>query len=363
MRIPKSLTRAALASAAFLLAAAPAGAQWQIESEDGSTNLRLGFLVQGQAELLDTADGGHTSQNLYLRRLRLLLGGHLSEKWTFFVETDSPNLGKGDTTGSGAKNEASVFVQDAYVTYNHNDAFKVEAGMLLPALCHNCAQSAATLLALDYGAYSFVSSTSLQARTGRDYGLQLRGYPARKHLEYRAWMLQGLRGPQSRNALRVGGRLVFYPFEAETGYFYTGTNQASRKILALGGSVDAQESYRSYALDFYYDRPLGGRNGVSLQGNWLHLDGGQLLPGLVEQDVYLVEAGWYAARARLSPYVQYEKQDFEPSATADREQFQVGLAWWLKGHSRNLKAGWGQQHVEGQPDRNQFQLQLQIFVF
>lgn len=358
-----SLKRAALAVTGLLLGSQPARAQWQIESQDGAAHLRLGLLAQPQAELLDTADGERTSQNLYLRRLRLLLGGHLSEKWTFFFETDSPNLGKGDTTGSGAKNEASVFVQDAYVTFNHGDAFKVEAGLLLPALCHNCAQSAATLLAVDYGAYSFVSSTPLQARTGRDYGLQLRGYPARKHLEYRAWVLQGVRGPQSGNALRVGGRLVFYPLEAEDGFFYAGTHQGGRKILALGGSLDAQQSYRSYALDFYYDHPLGGKNGVSLQGNWLHLDGGQLLPGLAEQDVYLVEAGWYAARARLSPYVQYERQDFEPAATADRQQFQVGLAWWLKGHGRSLKAGWGQQRLAGQPDRNQFQVQLQVFVF
>jgi hypothetical protein len=363
MRTSTSRTPAVLAAATLLLCAAPARAQWQIDSKDGSTNLKLGFLAQPQAEFLDTADGEHTSQNLYLRRFRLLFGGKISEKWTFFFETDSPNLGKGDTTGSGAKNEANIFVQDAYVTYNHNDAFKIEAGMLLPALCHNCVQSAATLLPVDYGAYSFVSSTPLQARTGRDYGVQLRGYPAKKHLEYRAWVLQGVRGQQSRNALRVGGRLVWYPFEAETGFFYSGTNHASKKILALGGSVETQKSYQSYALDFYYDHPLGGKNGLSLQGNWLHIDGGQLLPSLVEQDTYLLEAGWYAAKAKVSPFVQYGKQNFKPTATADKEQFQVGLAWWLKGHNRNLKAGWGQQHVKGQPDRNQFQVQLQIFMF
>ncbi len=359
------LARVPLAAAALLLSlcAVPARAQWQIDSKDGGSHIRLGFLAQPQAELLDTADGEHTSQNLYLRRFRLLFGGKISEKWTFFFETDSPNIGKGDTTGSGAKNSDTIYVQDAFVTYSHGDAFKVEAGMLLPALCHNCLQSAATLLPVDYGVYSFVTSSPLQERVGRDYGLQLRGYPAGKRLEYRLHVLQGVRGTQSRNALRVGGRLVFYPLEAETGFFYSGTNHGSKKILALGGSFDSQKSYRSYALDFYYDHPVAGKNGLTLQVNWLHQDGGQLLPGLPEQDSYLVEAAWYSAKARVSPFVQYAKEDFEPSATADRQQFQVGLAWWLKGHARNLKVGWGQQRVEGQPDRNQLQLQLQVFVF
>ena len=56
MRTSTSLKRAARAAACLLLGSLPARAQWQIESEDGSTNLRLGFLVQGQAELLDTAE-------------------------------------------------------------------------------------------------------------------------------------------------------------------------------------------------------------------------------------------------------------------------------------------------------------------
>ena len=72
----------------------PAAAQWQTESKDGKASIKLGFLIQPQLELLETVDQDATSTNLFIRRLRLLVGGALGEHWAFFFETDSPNLGK-----------------------------------------------------------------------------------------------------------------------------------------------------------------------------------------------------------------------------------------------------------------------------
>ena len=137
------------------LPARPASAQWQIDSKDGKSNIKIGFLVQPQAEVVDTPDGTGESKNLYLRRIRIMFGGKVADKWTFFFETDSPNVGK--TTGdkasnpTGAKEAGNIYIQDAYVTYNQGDAFKVDAGMMLIPLGHNHNQSAATLLPVDYG--------------------------------------------------------------------------------------------------------------------------------------------------------------------------------------------------------------------
>ena len=49
--------RAALLTALGLgLAAGTARAQWQIESKDGKSSVKFGFLVQPQLETLETAD-------------------------------------------------------------------------------------------------------------------------------------------------------------------------------------------------------------------------------------------------------------------------------------------------------------------
>ncbi len=78
--------------ATALLALLPgASAQWVIESSDGGSSIKLGFLAQPQAEWLEAPTGGQCAQNLFLRRFRIIFGGQVSEKWSFFFETDSPN--------------------------------------------------------------------------------------------------------------------------------------------------------------------------------------------------------------------------------------------------------------------------------
>ena len=62
----------------------PASAQWQI-GDEGKTSIKFGFLIQPRAEVIDSGDD--TAQNLFIRRLRVLAGGTITEKLTFFFET------------------------------------------------------------------------------------------------------------------------------------------------------------------------------------------------------------------------------------------------------------------------------------
>ena len=74
---------ASLSAAVVLLALAaavrPASAQWQVESKDGAASIKIGFLIQPQLETLETADQHSTSTNLFIRRLRILMGGAIGE--------------------------------------------------------------------------------------------------------------------------------------------------------------------------------------------------------------------------------------------------------------------------------------------
>jgi hypothetical protein len=348
--------------------ALPAAAQWQTESKDGKASIKLGFLIQPQLELLETVDQEATSTNLFIRRLRLLVGGALGEHWAFFFETDSPNLGKANPNPGasipGAKDQGDIYVQDAYVTYSQGMAFKIDAGMIMLPHSRHGTQSAATLLAIDYGPYTFLDSGPGGERVGRDYGVQLRGYPSGQKFEYRLAVSQGVRGDQATNPLRVTGRAVYYPFGAETGFFYGGTFQGTKRQLGLGGGFDVQEDATIYSADAFFETPvLDKQQGFTVQFGWMRYDGGGFLPALPKQDAFLVEAGYHVWNHRLTPFVQYQARSFASTAVPDQNTIQAGVAWWLAGHQRNLKFSAGRLHTDGLPDRTQMLVQLQFFYF
>jgi hypothetical protein len=370
MTTTRSVAIVTAAAAALLLGAStrPASAQFQIDTKDGKASLKIGFLAQPQLEVVDTADGSAESKNLFLRRLRLVFSGRIDQKWTFFIETDDPNLGKSNPDASvnpaGTKDSGNMYIQDAFVTYNASDLLKVDAGMIIIPVGHNYGQSAAALLPVDFGPYTFTSSAGTGSRVGRDYGAQVRGYPLGQHLEYRLGVFQGVRGPEARNSFRVAGRAVWYPFAADTGFFYGGTWQGSRRVLAIGAGFDKQKEYHTYAADVFVEQPLnGGRQGLTAQVDWMRVDGGTFLPGLPKQDEVLVEGGLHLMGGKVTPLVQYARKRFANPLTPEQYTWQAGVAYWLAGHQRNVKVTAGRQHVDGQPDRTQVLAQLQIYYF
>ena len=343
-----------------LAGAGMARAEWKIESKDGNTFLKFGYLAQGRADAVDTPDG-ETARDLYFRRLRLMLGGKIGEKWTFFIETDSPNLGKGD--GNGGKVSSDIFIQDAFFTYSHNNAFRVDVGQILIPLSHNSQQSAATLLPVDYSPFSFLNSSPTHCRVGRDYGVQLRGFLAGDHFEYRAGIFQGSRKEDSSVGFRYVGRAVFYPFEADKGFYYMGTSLGEKRILALGAGYETQEDYQAYSVDLFWDQPIGEGNGLTLQAGLIHYDGDTFFPELPEQDALQLEIGYYIAGLKLMPFLTYYDCDSAAADLVDKSIVQVGLGYYMKGFHRNLKASLGRIRTEGGEDRTQVLVQLQLFQF
>jgi len=352
---------ALLVGVAALLPVAPAAdAQWTVSTADGKSTLNIGFLSQLQFEELENADASYYQQNLFFRRLRLIAGGKINDRLSFFFETDSPNLGKGTTSGS--KTASTLTVQDFVLTYTFSSQLKLEGGMMLLPVSHNGGQGAAALLPVDYGPYTFLHSDPLNLYVGRDYGVQARGYLARNHFEYRVGVSQGNRGTDSRGALCSYARGVWYPFEADTALFYTGTTLGKRKILAVGGSFIQQQDFSALSGDAFLDLPVGG-DALTLQFDYTRFDGGSTFGTLPRQDAYLVEGGYYFRAVRLGPFVQYARRDFEAAGSADENKLQAGLAWWSNGHRFNLKLAGARLEKEGAEDRNQLLLQWQVLMF
>ena len=338
---------------------------WRIASSDGSASLTFGVLAQPQFEAVTTPDGADTAQHFLIRRARLILGGKLGDRVSFFIDTDAPNIGKPNAT-TGRKGEDAMFLQDVALTFAITPDINLEGGLIIVPVGRHATQSAATLLGVDYGPFSFSHSAPTNCRMGRDYGVQARGYLAGRHLEFRAGVFNGARGAADTAPLRLTVRGVWYPFEAETGLFYSGTTLGARRIVSIGASVDHQDGYTAAGADVFVDQPFGdGAHSLTGQVNYTHYDGGLSLADLPHQEVWLVEAGMYDRATRLGPFAQLTSRRVSGTslAAADESKVMGGLAYWAQGHRFNVKLGVARATCAGAPTRTQVLVQGQLYVF
>jgi Phosphate-selective porin O and P len=323
-------------------------------------NFKLGVLGQFQADSLHDTGTDATATNLFVRRVRLLFGGQVAKNVTFFVETDAPNLGK--TLGNGKNITPSVIVQDAYGEFKRSDGFALDAGLMFVPFSHNSIQSAATLLPIDYGVYTFTQSAPEQSSTGRDTGFQARGYFLEKHLEYRVGAFQGFRNFASSNSLRFAGRAQYNVFDTDTGFFYSGTYLAAKKMLAVGGAFDTQSHYHAYDADVFTDYPVGP-GALTAQFDVNHFDGDVTLPSLRKQNDILLELGYLIRSLKLTPVLQFAHRDIVDLTAGDETRTSIGANYWWAGHNANVKAAYTNINPRGLASQHEFTIQLQLFYY
>jgi len=357
--------------------ALPVMAQGSTQIKTDNSSIKFGFLLQPQFELAGSPTKSGESQNLFLRRVRLLVGGTLGSNFEYFFETDSANMGKADATG--AKTGANMVVQDAILTFKSSDSFKIDTGLMLIPFAHNSLQSAASLLSWDYFSYSFSQNGPFATNVGRDLGVQARGHIA-KQLEYRIGAFQGKRSAattpdvQSRNAMRIAARLQYNVFDPEVGMFYAGSYAGAKKILSFGIGYDKQDDYTGTAFDVFFDWPLANKDVITCQVNRVQYDGKTWLPSLPKQTGTSAEAGYRISAINFSPIIRYEKKTFDvhTAANLDETRIGAGLAFWFKGNNANLKIFYNKIKPENvmvgtamttQHSYNQMNVQLQYFIF
>jgi len=357
----------ALAAFAFAALLAPAAAQAQaVIKVNDNVNFKLGFQLQGWADWTQSAANGSYSQNLFLRRARLLVGGQVAKDVTFFFQTDSPNLGK---VVNGAKVTTSGFlVQDAFLSWKLDDAFILEGGLFLVPLSRNVLQSTLSFYTLDISPTSAVMAAPTQTNGLRDTGFQAKGYLVDGgRLEYRLAVFQGVRDAASRNPFRTSGYLQYNFFEKEKGYVFAGTNLGKKKVLNVSTGLDVQKDYKAYSGDVFASIPVAKGDEVGGQVQWIHYDGGDFLKTLPKQDDVLVEAAYYLSAAKLQPFLKYESQKFASDADTakDQDRFGGGLNYYVSGQNFKITA----QYLRVDPkssslkSTSQFTIQLQAFYY
>jgi transposase len=354
-------SRIALFTVASLIAAPVAGRAQVVITVNDDVNFKLGVLGQFQADWLEDPAADDTAQNLFIRRIRLLFGGQVARNVTFFVETDAPNLGK---ALSGTKNiNPGIIVQDAYGEFRVHDAFVLDAGLMFVPFSRNSLHSAASLLPIDYGAYTFAQTGPTQSVVGRDTGFQAKGYLLANRLEYRVAAFQGARDAGSHNAFRYAGRLQYELLESEgTGFFYTGTYLGTRKVAAVAAAFDAQSDYRAYDADVFVDYPMGP-GAVTAQVAYNRFDGGTTFLTLPRQNVAFAEGGYFLRTLKLTPVVQLSRRSIVDTANGDEIHWSVGANYWWAGHNANIKAAIGRIDPSRGAAQNEFTVQLQVFYY
>ena len=221
---------AALALLFTLVPAGPAGAVKIEASEDVFVDVR--YLLQPHVVLSnDPAASPAFTSDFYIRRSRIILGGQVSPFVSFFMETDMPNWGKG-----GDWSNPTFFVQDALVSFDVHEAFKVSVGMLLIPFVHHAKQGATSLHTLDYhgGMVRYPAG-----KVWRDNGVEFRGILAGGRLDYRVAITNGVTGTP-HDIPRFSGRLALNLADAESGLFYGGTYLGKKKVVSFGAAFDVQ---------------------------------------------------------------------------------------------------------------------------
>lgn len=350
-----------IAFALALVCAGASGANAQVQVNAGpDVYFKLGILGQFQADTLEDPPTDTNINNVFVRRFRLLFGGQVTKNVTFFVETDTPNLGRRLATGKNI--QPGVILQDAYGEFTVNDAFAVDAGLMFIPFSRNAVQSAATLLPIDYGAFTFSQSAPTQSSTGRDTGFQAKGYLLSDHLEYRIGVFQGFRNARSSNPFRYAGRAQYDFFDTEKGFFYTGTYLGKKRILAVGAAFDTQQDYHAYDVDAFLDYPVGS-GAVTGQFDYNRFNGDGMFVTLPKQNDELLELGYLISAWRLTPVLQWANRDLVHASTGDQRVWSVGANYWWAGHNANIKGAYSRITGTGLPTQNEFTVQLQLFYF
>jgi hypothetical protein len=332
-------------------------------------SIKVGLLSQFHAQALqeqttaqqdlNSAYTRHWQRQLYIRRLRVLVGGNVTKNTSFFFESDATNIGRVAATGSKT-NGVSMYVQDAQVVHSFMPELSFIVGLHLVGISRNGLQGATTLMGVNYGSYQFTTSTPLDNSVGRDLGITARGFLADERLEYRAGVYSG-RNVNLYSPLRSAVRLQYCFLDREKGFFYTGTTLGKGHMFNIGAGVDLQGSYRGYSADAFLDLPVGDAGALTVSASAGSFDGrgsdvdSTAFTGLVpKQSILFLEAGYLFRDLNLQPYFKYESQNVhadvlkQVGATAATLQYQntlrsgdrwgIGLHYFINGHGASVKA-------------------------
>lgn len=267
------------------------------------------------------------SRGFNLYRARVLVGGQLSPKGSFFFETDLPTV-IGTNNGVSKNVSVSQVVLDCQYEHKFREEFQVIVGKQLVSSNRNGLQGAASLMANDFTYFQYPYNTfpfqTLQSNYGRDLGVNFRGLVAKSKLEYRLGFFTGA-NLYGKAPLRTVGRLVYNFLDADKSYYFSGTNLGKGKTVSLGGGFDTQGPYFNTGIDLFVDVPVSKGASITFNSAFQYMTGGTKsgpysgyfsspVTGIPKQTVQFAELGLYFKSVKLQPYLRFENQAINASS-------------------------------------------------
>ena len=336
----------------------------QLAIRNGDVTVKFGVLGQFRGDWTQDSTAGPQGyqQNLYLRRIRFIMGGDIGDNVSFFLETDDPKLGLNPKSlGSG------FMLQDAFMEWKPDHRLIVSGGLMLVPFSRQTLQSPGSYYTGDISAITTVANAATQSSGLRDAGFQAKGYFWNDKLQYRWGVFDGQRDSNGRNSLRTAGYLQYDFFSPEKVYVFTGTALGKQKVLAVDTGFDKQGAYRAWSANLAADLPVHGGDEIGGQFQYMYYDGRQKFLTIPAQNDTLLEAAYYIHRAKVQPFAKYESQNFvaDLNRAKDIDRYGAGASYYVRG--QNLK--WTVQYLKAQPRNsplkpcNEFSVQLQIFYY
>lgn len=320
---------------------------------------QVGYPGSGSSGPTGSASDWVTGANLY--RGRILVGGQLSKKGSFFLETELP-FPIGSAGGGGKNPQSPVVMLDCQYEHKFAEYFQVISGAQLVSGNRNGLQGAASLMANDFTFYQYAYNTfpnqPLRSNFGRDIGVNFRGLLLKDKLEYRLGFFLG-RHKDGKDPLRTVGRLVYNFLDADKSFYYSGTNLGKGKVISLGGGIDMQADYLNVGPDLFVDVPLGSPGSITLNAAFQYVTGGTTNPALStitysqqipKSTVHFAELGYYIKSLKIQPWLRYENMNVaaDPiqtggmatdmfNKTKSSVVFGGGLNYFFNGYGTNLR--------------------------
>lgn len=301
------------------------------------------------------APGQPDSSDFYDRRDRLSLSGQYNDYVGYYFQLEG---------GGNPNTDHSVFVRDAYVTFDYRDDLRFIVGKFKNTFSRENLEACLEPLTMDRSellAYTPWGGT-------RDDGVAVWGNLLDAKLQYRFMVANGRNDDQApSHKLRYTARVHYSFWDPEYNYGYLGTYLGTSKVLTIGAAYDTQsdvvyanypmradpKNYKAWTVDAFMEYPAA--SGVyTLSGAYFNYDTGGAInqspdPGLpLTSDLkgYYVKGGYMlpskVGPGRLQFFARHEKADYGIKTGIanyyDRTWDGIGVNYYIDGQKLKLSA-------------------------
>lgn len=330
-------------------------------SDDTDMTIRIRLqprldIGETSTSLKDDAGTSYSSiTDMYLRRVRFELGGHLTKNLKFGAEIEADKTGKHD---KGADARAYHLYGDYALTDNAGVLFGKKK---LPYSRVSLTSSSKQLL-IERPNVTEDAKKFFNDEEGHGYygpQLMLHGNAAEDMFKYYLSLTDGWQAGQETKWTKMDveesglvyiGRIEISPpgwIEGKQSDAHLGKG----KHITLGLNYGMQSGIKYAADPGEEDRNLLGVDlsfhlkGLALQGEYVAMEIEPDTGSSVKPQGYYLQAGYFIDDMAIEPAIRYEYYDKDSEKTDnDQDTLTAGFNWYLKGHSFKVSANYVVTH-------------------